>query len=583
MGRLRWRCLLVAVLAASGFASAAAEPVQVRLWDTLTPLQAQAAPPPRTGWRAYASGPLQGDLVAETGAVTAVFASRRGAILLYTNYPGVQRASIHPPIARGEQGALAASAATEGGAVSVQVVFRAAGADEYPADFAFRGGRLVSITPRGSAKELVIQTRLDGALVPSLLGDDLLYNPRSYPGARVVAVPSEHLLLGFGPGEGSSLLLTWQEGTPAVRLTRPPDRLLATGETRPSASFDAITLTGATSFSLALLDAPGLWHREVLKPTMLQRDVPISWKPPYVATWLTQLREDDVPTTFEFRDRKENTWRGGVGNYDYPVWYLQGKTMLSLGKKTPPEGEAFIYNLERTDETPADVLTPFDVVKQTLTGPVLAEILSADVREPWFPQRPDAVIGAATCATTDAFLVIFRAGKEVEQKEKVKGGVEDMYFYLEHMWERNGRFYPFAKDMLAYLDEQQKAKPELRPYLDDLHQTAQEMVDLYDGARDTFRDMAYAQELGKRTIALTVKRSPANLQAITDLKQLWTGMGGSLEEVARGEHTLTRKLYQQAGYGAATRPEAIPIAEEIRRRTKRCLEKPESYEIWANY
>jgi hypothetical protein len=58
---------------------------------------------------------------------------------------------------------------------------------------------------------------------------------------------------------------------------------------------------------------------------------------------------------------------------------------------------------------------------------------------------------------------------------------------------------------------------------------------------------------------------------------------GALEELARKEHTLTRKLYQQAGYGAATRPEAMPVAEEIRTRRKQCLEKPESYEIWANY
>jgi hypothetical protein len=70
---------------------------------------------------------------------------------------------------------------------------------------------------------------------------------------------------------------------------------------------------------------------------------------------------------------------------------------------------------------------------------------------------------------------------------------------------------------------------------------------------------------------------------MTDLKQDWTGMGGALEHLACKEHSLTRELYQQAGYGAAAQPAAVPAAEEIRRRTKQCLQNPESYEIWANY
>ena len=171
----------------------------------------------------------------------------------------------------------------------------------------------------------------------------------------------------------------------------------------------------------------------------------------------------------------------------------------------------------------------------------------------------------------------------MEKQATVKGGVDDMYFYLTWMFAKDGRFYPFGKDMIAFLDARAKEKPELKPYLSKLRETALEIVTTYDQARDTIRDMSYAHELGDRTIALAAKKRPDNLQGMLALKEAWTGMGGALEGLARGEHTLTRKLYQQAGYEAATDPRAIPLAEEIRGRTRACLEKPESYEIWANY
>jgi hypothetical protein len=136
--------------------------------------------------------------------------------------------------------------------------------------------------------------------------------------------------------------------------------------------------------------------------------------------------------------------------------------------------------------------------------------------------------------------------------------------------------------MLAYLDAQKRQKPELAPFIRELRATAVEIVTTYDRARDTIRDMDYAHELGEKTISLAAEKRPDNPQQMVELKQEWTGMGGALEELARREHTLARKLFQQAGYSAATRPEALPVAEEIRRRARKCLDSPESYEIWAN-
>ena len=95
--------------------------------------------------------------------------------------------------------------------------------------------------------------------------------------------------------------------------------------------------------------------------------------------------------------------------------------------------------------------------------------------------------------------------------------------------------------------------------------------------------MGYAHELGRETVALAAEKRPDNPQRMAELEQDWVGVGGAVERLARQEHTLARKLFQKAGYRAAVRPEAMPLAEEIRRRAKKCLANPEGYEIWANY
>jgi len=595
-GRGRWVAALMVLLLASAAAAWAQEensgdtaqapaalttPAAVRLWDTVTPLKMPVSVKQRSGWRAVAAGAnlkLKGDLVMETDALSAVFASRLGKVLVFASAdPSRARAEVSPVEPKGKPATLAASIAGQpGGAVTVRADFRAPGAKILPIAFSFSNDHILRVTPQGKTRGIHLLSPMELAMVPSFVGEDLIYDPRNYPKAKTLTIPSEHMLLGLLKGERSVLVMTWQAETAPIQLTvnRP---------SRGKASIAAADVVGGTGLSLASLDAPGIWHREALNSSFLERDVAISWKPPFPALWLTQLYEDDVKTTYEFRGAKEDTWRGGsVGNYTFPTWFSGEKTMLSLGKKIPPQGDAVIYSLERADETPERVFSPIDIAKATLTGDVLAHLLDVEGRVAWFPERPNRVIGAATCATTDALKAIFDAGEEVEKQEIVKGGVEDMYFYLTCMFERDGRYYPFAKDMIAYLNAQEKAKPRLAPYLRGLRSIADQIVTTYDSARDTFRDMDYAHELGDKTIALAAEKRPDNPQRMVDLKQDWTSMGGSLEGVARTEHTLARSLYQEAGYRAATIPEAAPIAREIRRRARQCLEKPESYEIWAN-
>ncbi|MCJ7796626.1 MAG: hypothetical protein MUQ56_07655, partial [Thermoleophilia bacterium] len=321
----------------------------------------------------------------ETKGLIAAFASRPGEVLVCGSAPSPIGAAIRPAELAKKQAIIASTTMAElNDVVIVQAEFRADD-QSLPITFTFRGGRIVAIRPEGRTRGISISAPIDLALVPSIVGDDLIYDPKDYPSAKTLSLPSEHVLLALLNGEGGMLVMTWQEAMPSVQLS------LTTSAGKKSIA--AVYLVGGKGVSLAILDAPGIWHREVLEPTYLERDVAMPWKPPFQAVWLTQLYEDEVKTTFEFQHEKQEHWRGGIGSYTMPVWFDGEKPMFSLGKQILPEGEAIIYFLERNWETPEQMDSPMDIVQHTLSADERADVLSIEGRPSWWPMRPDAAIG----------------------------------------------------------------------------------------------------------------------------------------------------------------------------------------------
>jgi hypothetical protein len=60
-------------------------------------------------------------------------------------------------------------------------------------------------------------------------------------------------------------------------------------------------------------------------------------------------------------------------------------------------------------------------------------------------------------------------------------------------------------------------------------------------------------------------------------------MGGAQDYVVAQCHTITRKLFQEAGYGCANDVNAAAVAQEVRARCRQVLRNPDGYEIWADY
>ncbi|MFQ5808172.1 MAG: hypothetical protein ACE5JM_01025, partial [Armatimonadota bacterium] len=266
-----------------------------------------------------------------------------------------------------------------------------------------------------------------------------------------------------------------------------------------------------------------------------------------------------------------------------PVWFEAEAALYRLGKKIPPLGESVVYFLERSSETPTSVLSPVDVVAHSLDAATYERIVDIEGRRQRPAYRRDCVVGQATCAVTEKLARIFEGGEETAQSKRVSDGVQDMLAHLSILTQRTTEYRAWAQEMGQFLRTTKADHPEAAPYVERMEGIVGELIAAYDASKVNIRDMRHAQDLARRTVALTRKRMPENAASFSKLGEDWRRMGGALEGLARRLNTLTRKLFQEAGYGCMTDPGAVRIAEEIRRRTRQMLREPVQYELFGEY
>ena len=583
----------------------------VLVWDTISHFTDAVDAADRTGWKAVPTDLLtleadppkassdpgyygrdyafKGDVVVENQSLAAVFWSAQGRVVVFSKAAGLTPGStglgrkileFHPfksktQPSRISHWELLRNACDE---AAFEVVFSSTGSWDVSAVVSLGKTEILEIKPGEKMKEISLLSSIEYGIVPSFGGDDLIWNPAQFPKADTLCLPSENLFLGLLPGEDRVLVMTWPKGKQQIKLGlgngQQGKRLIE------SIDFDC----ERQSFYLAVLTAPGIWHKEELKPAHLEREVASSWKRPFPAKWKTQLSEAGVRTTFAFRESKGQIWRGVPGSYVYPVWFTGDTAHFHLSKKVPPKGESLIYFLEGQD-TPLSVSTPVDILKSTLGRPMSDSLLDIAGRKlrTHHPREGVGVHRACTCGYTEIIQAVFEAGEEAAKKEYVQGALDDMMYFVQRHVERIDEYRRFADDMSKFLQAHGNSSPELKPFLESLEQIARQIPQEYNVQKENMKSLEYAGDLVRQTMALTQRKGPNNLKAYMELLKAWRAMGGAQDYVVAQCHAITRKLSQEAGYGCANLPKAVEVAEEIRRRCRECLRNPDGYEIWANY
>jgi hypothetical protein len=588
----------------------------VVLWDTGSRITDEAGLSDRAGWKTVpselfgfeadpakaSSDPgyygreysFSGDAVVENRSLTAVFQSTHGRAVIYSRAPdGAQESSENsgPGKKIVEVGPLPSQLGqvkidrlkilrNADDEVGVELSFSTGGdGAAASAVFVFDRTGIVEVRPGESLNKFRLESPIQYGIVPSFVGDDLIYDPSKYPPQSTLRPPSENLFLGLLEGGDHEMFMTWPEGKQQMALHLGDQGKQKTRLVK-SIDFD----TDGQSFYLAALNAPGIWHREVLAPSYLEKDVASAWRRPFPAKWQTQLNEAGVKTTFAFRGTSRQIWRGVPGSYTYPVWFNGDQALYHLSKKVPPKGESLIYFLEGQN-TPHSISTPVDVMKATLGRQMCEPILDLAGRKLRTHHRRggDGVHRSCTCGYTEAIQAVFKAGQEVEKKTYVQEALDDMIFFIESHLDRIDEYRTFADDMTKFLQEARRSSPVLKPYLENLEQIVQQIPQEYDVQRENMKSMKVAADLSRRTIALTRGKAPGNLEVYMGLFKEWRGMGGAQDYVLAQCHSIARKLFQEAGYGCVIEPGAPEVAVEIRARCRQILRNADGYEIWANY
>ncbi|MFX0196167.1 MAG: hypothetical protein ACFFCW_08595 [Candidatus Hodarchaeota archaeon] len=575
-----------------------------QIWDTLSPFVNTVDLHNRSNWKpvptdlltleldpsAAFSDPgyygreyaFKGDVVVENEHLTAVFWSRKGRVVIYSKADSSKKSIEFVPIQLKEKPASITNCSimqNTDDEAALEVSFSAGGTREnLSAVIAFDKSEIVEIKRAENIKGISLFGPIEYGIVPSFIGDDLIFNPRDYPSMDTLCIPSENLFLGLLKGQNNVLVVTWPDGKQQMKLT-------LDNEQREPRLIESVDFSNdGKSIYLAILSAPSIWHKEELIPSYLEKDIAINWKRPFPAKWITQLSEAEVKTTFTFRESKDKIWRGVIGHYTYPVWFKGDNAFYRLSKKIPPKGESLVYFLERRD-TPVSVSTPVDIMKETLGRQACDTILDVAGRKLRTHHRRggEGIRRACTCGCTEAIQVVFETGQEVEKKEYVEGAVDDMVYFVRRHVERINEYQDFANNMMEFLNLTRKSAAGLKQFLDNMEAIVRQIPQEYSRQKENMKSLEYTDQLARKTKALTQKKDPGNLSAYMDLSKKWREMGGAQDSVIAQLHSITRKLHQEAGYDCVNQPKAVEIAQEIRRRCRKCLRNPDGYEIWPDY
>jgi hypothetical protein len=431
-------------------------------------------------------------------------------------------------------------------------------------NFFFDQEGAIQIEPSQNMKGILIFGEISYGVVPSPPLEDLIYDPKKYPSVSYINIPSENLFLGLLNGEDRIFYCAWPYGNQRVKL------LLEGGKKEKLIEAAEIYLDGKSLYFKSI-SAPGIWHREELLPTYLEKDIEINWKRPFQANWKTQLLEGDIETNFPFISQKERIWRPNFGFYEYPVCFEEEKAFFRLGKKVPPSGQPLIYALEGYKDAPVEFARE--------------RLGSISTLKPGLGLRryPEDNVGIQNCDGRAWVKWIVKVGYQTRECEFLQ---EVMYDFLYSVNTDKGRleeyerFITKMKEKINLWLEKEKDNTELQPFLSQMKEKIENIDKEYWEKMDNTsaaKRLQWETEVINRLKVLIQEKGVEvypEVCYLLDEIQLWS----LIESVPGRVGGLFREMYQKAGYSCADNIAVIKYAEEIRKDIREFLITGETHE-----
>ncbi len=465
-------------------------------WDTGQPSAepyAASALKARSGWtELQAPGPFKGDGVVTNGRLTLVARKKGGGLELYG--AGEMRARL---VLEGTARAALAEVGKGGACLEAGAKFRLK-----------RGEVCVEVEAGGGAKGLRVECPSRYVVLPDFFADDVVIDAAKVPLPKT-ELPSENFVLHLA-GKGEAVVVSVfenREQDVRVTLSGEGDRRAVTGT--------EIDFGKGKKIWVALLEGAGIWHGAEVKAEDAKKVVPLDWKMPFAAQWRADFtRQDGLTDSWEMllqkakggefqkpgllggasrmpADRKR--WTTVLGTFYYPCWidsegqgFLQPLAHPALTLRGP----AVLYPINRMPETPLEVFTVVDVMRNTLGVGPCEYILDLEGQKSEYK-------GRATCSVRDTLTPIYQKGKQKEQREVVDRTLEEGLAFVKHIRGRIERYMEFGRNLRTYLAERKKAKPDLAGPIGEIEKLAAEMETRYAARREEIKTPEHVAKMNE--------------------------------------------------------------------------------------
>jgi hypothetical protein len=247
-------------------------------------------------------------------------------------------------------------------------------------------------------------------------------------------------------------------------------------------------------------------------------------------------------------------------------------------KRLTFDGPVLLYPINRLAETPIQLYTPVDIVRNTLGVGPCQYLLDVE------GQKQEHV-GRATCHVRSLLNEIYKSGQQKANRKEI-----EILAYVA-----------FGKELRQYIAEQRAAHPELKEPLDTLealarqidervqprmqallqHKAVQQVVTEVADDNAATTPPALAAQLNRDLIAsglLDYVGADWEAKLKKEYTDPLTAIGGQQDEMVGECRWVVKALRQKAGILMATDPRMAPIAAEIRARTQKMLRGGAAYE-----
>jgi hypothetical protein len=583
----------------------AQESAAVQIFDTgsssPSPLSA-AALSKRTNWKLVPEDKtdyrFKGDIFLLNGKIAvAVRRKARGAEVYSIDPKGFTQRAELVPLGKSASAGFSRAKLIENnpGTATIDITSKSSKGELLTIGYQLKQGQVfIQTEPRSGATALRVEAPCRFAVLPDFFADDIVVDATALPVAET-ELPSENFLLHMLDDGGAILMTLWHPAKDDVRITLSGEEKL-----RRITGSETQYAPGGKLW-VAVMSAPGIWHRRDITSEDGNKILHLDWKAPYLAHWRVDWQRDDKlidswemltqkpdgeyvkhgwygqPESFgniDWLKQGRERWTTVLGSFLYPCWLdKNGEGYLQpLKKRVRFEGPALIYPINRLDSTPLEEFTIVDLMRATLGVGPCEYILDVEGQKKTYQGRP-------TCASRTILDNIYTSKEQKAKRDEVLKTLDEVIAFVRHIRGRIGDYVVFGQETITWLEQQKQTHPELATTLTALQDTARRIDEYVERRKAGIKTPERATQLVDdfRTTLVDYEAD----DAVAKCKKITVAVvdiGGNQDELVGECRMVVKKLRQQSAMAMAIDPRMATVSRELRRRTQQMLRNPTSYE-----